>query len=329
VDCDAVTAMESWDPPTASGSCYPVDLVCTGQYPDGSPIATVIVMNGGEFPIGTSTFSCTATSTICGDAVTDGWTVTVSDMTSLDVTIQLSPIMAGNLERCIKFEMYSDTVQAPLVFEMVLPFGGQFDHIGHFTDSIKVPDAGQWLCITARDQLHTLRACDWLTCVDGVYEATFKGDPAYGGNWLIGGNLDGWKKENPDASHDVIDILDFGQFVANYGHYVDPDTMCDFVGAHADINGDGVVDALDFTFVSMNFLASSKECCEGSTAGVGNTIGLTEVTVDQLRQMGMGDLAVADLNRDGVLDLNDMNAFLAGETPVKKGVRGSKGSSLR
>ena len=130
-------------------------------------------------------------------------------------------------------------------------------------------------------------------------------------------SLDGWKKDNPLASHDVIDILDFGQFVANYGAQMDPNTDCATVYAgHADITGDGVVDALDFSFITENFLAhSNNACCPEAPA---STTGLTSVTVRELRQMGMGDLAVADLNSDGVVNSVDMTAFMNGVQPVVK-----------
>jgi hypothetical protein len=276
-----------------------------------------VVMNGGELPIGVSTFCCTATDTFCGHEVNDCWTVEVNDETSFEVTLQLSPVMAGDVERCIDFDLYADCVQAPFSFSEELFFGGIWDHVGHFTDMMKIPSAGQWICITAKDQLHSLRASATLACVDGVYEAVFKGDPFFGGNWLIQGNLDGWKKDNPLASHDVIDILDFGQFVANYGAQVDPNTDCEMVYAgHADINGDGVVDGLDYSFVIDNFLAVSKNaCCPDAAA---TTTALTSVTVRDLRQMGMGELAVADLNGDGVVDSADMTAFMNGVQPAAK-----------
>jgi len=253
---------------------------------------------------------------MCGDHIDCTWTVTVNAQTTLDVEIQLSPIIAGDLTRCIKFELFSDCVQPPLVFDKDIFFGGLFDHIGHFTDVIKIPGKDQWKCITARDQLHTLRSCAWLECVDGIYYAVFKGDPFFSGNWLIGGNLDGFKKDNPYASHDVIDILDFGMFVSQYLAVGDPNTYCQVTqGPHADINGDGIVDALDFTFVMMNFLVSSKDCCCGPAAGT--TVGRTEISVRELRALGLGDLAVGDLNNDGLLNLDDVNAFQAGDIKVK------------
>ncbi len=325
VDCDASTAMVFWDAPTAGSNCYDVDLDCWGQHESGLDM-TALAMGGGEHPQGVTTYTCVATSMVCGDSIDDSWTVTVNDLTALDVEIQLSPIIAGDLLRCIKFELFSDCVQSPLVFNTDIFFGGLFDHVGHFTDLIKIPGKGQWKCITARDQLHTLRACAWLECVDGVYYAVFKGDPFFGGNWLIGGNLDGFKKDLVGPSHDVIDIFDFGMFVSQWGRQVNPNTPCKTDGPHADINGDGIVDALDFTFIMMNFLDYSKDCCcPDSTAGT--TVGRTEVSVRELREMGLGELAVGDLNRDGLLNMDDIEAFQAGGLQLKKGSRDRSGMS--
>ncbi|MGB2985395.1 MAG: hypothetical protein WBE26_05880, partial [Phycisphaerae bacterium] len=339
VDCDMVTAEVYWDEPTAEGECYPVDLVCSGVYPDMSVVPQDVVMHGGEFPVGLSSFTCIATSTICGDFVDCDWTVMVMEQTTLDVVVQLSPIiLADDLCRCIDFELYADCVQPPLVIEKCLRFGGLWDHVGHFTEEFKIPAAGQWFCITAGDQLHTLRSTAYLECVDGVYYAIFKGDPFFSGNWLVGGNLDAFKKENPYASHDVIDILDFGQFVA---HYLDtpaadtctrnPDGSCAdcilFPDGHADINGDGIVNALDFAFIQMNFMDSSKDaCCPGSTATI--PTGRTEVSLRELRAMDLSDLSVADLNGDGLLNMDDMAAFMAGDVPSKP-VRGNRGAGIR
>ena len=339
VDCDMRTADVYWDEPTAEGECYPVDLVCSGVYPDMSVVPQDVVYNGGEFPIGVSSFSCLATSTVCGHWVDCDWTVTVMEQTTLDVVVQLSPIIAADdLCRCIDFELYADCVVDPLVIEKCLRFGGMWDHVGHFTEEFKIPAAGQWFCITAGDQLHTLRSTAYLECVDGVYYAIFKGDPFFSGNWLIGGNLDAFKKDNPYASHDVIDILDFGQFVAHYLDVMNPDTCTRapdgacldcilFPDGHADINGDGIVNALDFAFIQMNFMEHSKDaCCAGSTADI--PTGRTEVSLRELRAMDLSDLSVADLNGDGLLNMDDMAAFMAGDVPSKPS-RGNRGAGIR
>ncbi len=328
-DCDFQTANFGWDAPSCSSACATCDIVCTGTGPNGEDF-TGMAMGGGEHPIGTSTYSCTATGTgPCNGSAADGWTVTVNDAQSLDVTVQLSPILSGDVSRCIKFELFEDCVQAPIVLEQDLFFGGAFDHIGHFTSDIKVP-VGQFACITARDQHHSLRSCAYPDCVGGVYSAMFKGDPFFGGNWLVQGNLDGHKKDNPAASHDVIDILDFGAFVVAFGDLLSPNTSCATVGGHADINGDGIVDAADFAFVSMNFLTSSKDCCCGAATATVKTP-VTSMSVRDLRAANLLDLIVADLNKDGVVDSDDMTDFMAGKRPAvgKEDVRIRGGDGLQ
>lgn len=333
-DCTSPTCNFSWAPPSSNDTCGAASLVCEGLHRSGIEYSAAIVNGGGELPQGDSGFSCCAVND-CGIQSCSGWTVTCNDQNSLDIVLQLSPTMrtapGDSLTRCIKFEVFANCTQAPLIFERDIQFGGLFDFVGKFTDTIKIPDAIQPACVTARDQNHTLRSCyifDPLhDCVDGVLSARFSGDPLLNGNWLIGGNLDGYKKDNPNASHDVIDILDFGQFVAQYNatydsnndQVSDGNTPCGaFDGGHADVNGDGITDILDFSFVSMNFLESSKDCCCPSSGSTGNTNPRIEVTIRELREMGLSSLISADLNGDGVVNLDDMAAFLNGDVPVKK-----------
>jgi hypothetical protein len=337
VDCDRPTAIETWDPPTATDSCGTSTVTCSGyHFETGVTYGENQVLHGGTFPVGNSTFCCQAVSDYCGKVVgcvagtpgcTDGcWTVKVNDETSLDITVGLSPTSQSkpgdNLIRCIKFTLFSNCIEAPLVFSDDVTFGGMFNFVGKYTGKIKIPGSGQWDCITAQDQLHTLRSCYTFgpgDCVNGQLNASFSGDPKLGGNWLIGGNLDGWKKDVPNSqpSLDVIDILDYGTFVSQYLiSYGFTNTPCGTPGPNADINGDGVVDLDDYAFVSMNFLTSSKQCCCGpQTATAVNPV--TEISVAQLRAMGLGDLAVADLNGDGLLNLADMAAFDQGVRPTK------------
>jgi hypothetical protein len=200
-------------------------------------------------------------------------------------------------------------VEAPTCDKEVVTFGPPWDFPGHATYAIKVPK-GQYACVTAKDQLHTLRSTAYPVCEDGNLSAEFKGDPFFGGNWLTSGNLDG--------SH-VIDILDFGVMISQWLKCFDPDSTCDQKpedGFHnADLNGDGCVDSLDYACFSNNFLDEDKDsCCPGD--GAGQTPPVLSITVRELRLMGLGDLAVADLNGDGVLDQADMQAFDSGIVPV-------------
>lgn len=346
VDCDRPTAIETWAAPSATDECGNAQVFCRGEHESGLIYNSSTVMNGGEFPIGASSFCCYAVSdgpcgttvgcppdTSCADADENGkpdgcWTVTVNDETSLDITVGLSPSSQSkpgdNLTRCIKFTLYSNCIQEPLVFSDDVSFGGLFDFVGKSTGKIKIPGSGQWDCITAQDQLHTLRSCytfaaNGSDCVNGQLNAIFSGDPRLGGNWLIGGNLDGWKKNDPNAnpSLDVIDILDYGTFVSQYlVNYGFTDTPCGTPGPNADINGDGIVDLDDYAFISMNFLTSSKQCCCGPQAA--SAVAVTEISVAQLRAMGYADLISADLNGDGLLNLADMAAFDQGVRPATK-----------
>jgi hypothetical protein len=350
IDCDRPTASESWAKPTASFSCGTTSLTCRGVHETGLAYSQILVMNGGVFPVGSSSFCCNAVANdVCDQAIgcagatndcapgfgkPEGcWTVEVNDETSLDIDVQLCPPLAvtGELTRCIKFCLFENCIEDPICFSDDVTFGGLFNFIGKSQGKVKIPGSGQWDCITAQDQLHTLRSCYTFVpgdCSGGQLHADFTGDGLDSENCLVGGNLDGWKKDDPaaDPSLDVIDILDFGTFVATFGsNYGSGNTPCGTPGPNGDINGDGKVDLADYNFLLRNYLVSAKDCCCGPQAA-SLPPALVEVSIDELRQMGQGDLAVADLNGDGVLNADDMDAFMQGARPAKSNDRkGGKG----
>ncbi|MHC4220559.1 MAG: hypothetical protein ACYSU7_19145, partial [Planctomycetota bacterium] len=175
---------------------------------------------------------------------------------------------------------------------------------------IPIP-AGVYTCITARDTRHTLRrtfeAADGFGVADGKYVASFRNFTAAGGanRSLSGGNVNG---------DDFVDIFDFGAFAGEWlADYGSGDTTCTTPSPHADLSGDGVVFAEDFTFIAINFLdASDLTCCQtGSSAGRP----VREISVAELYLLGLGKMAVADLNGDGWLDQFDMVAFANGARP--------------
>ena len=358
VDCDQPSKVVNWDWPYATDTCGEATIMCWGEHENGALYGEAMAMKGGEIGIGISNFCCYAVSDWCGDwdgcapgmdcpAVpsdkegfydVDGcWTIDINDETSLDIELQLSPTVdtkpASDLTRCIKFTLYPNTIQEPTRFFADVEFGNTvggvyMDHVGKVKDKIKIPGHDQYDCISAWDQLHTLRACYLFDplggdCFEGQLNASFTGDPLFGGNWLIGGNLDGWKKDvdGAEPSLFVIDILDYGTFVAEWDeNYGTGDTPCGTPGPHADIDGDGDVDLDDYAYIQMNFLVSAKMCCEvyGLPAGAA---GVTSISVRELREMGRGELAAGDLNGDGMLDMSDMEAFMQGARPVTKGSR--------
>ena len=54
-----------------------------------------------------------------------------------------------------------------------------------------------------------------------------------------------------------------------------------------------------------------------------------EISIRQLERMGLADYARADLDGDGVLSIEDLNAFLAGERPAPIKEVPSRGSTNR
>lgn len=310
--CNRPTADYTWDDPFSviSDCSGLLDAVCTCTHTQ--PLVTpaqcnALVEGGGEFPQGIAEICCESTDE-CGIEHSACWTVEVIDQSRLDLTIQLAPTMTtGQFTRCIELGFYPDCVQPPEIYKEEITFGPPFDFPGHATYSILVPK-GQFACITARDQVHTLRSRAMIECTgDGVFIAEFKGDPFFGGNWLEGGNLDG--------SH-VIDVLDMGVFINQYLKPGQINNTCEQVKedsyVDADINADGIVDALDHAHILRNYLSEDKDSCCPGDGGVASSrpAPRTSITIRELREMGRDDLIKADLNHDGVLDLRDFEALL-------------------
>jgi len=125
----------------------------------------------------------------------------------------------------------------------------------------------EYICVEARDPLHTLRSLARVTFGAGEYSASFVGDPELGGNWLIAGNLNG--------DH-VIDVLDNGIVlgaIADGVSYPNGDTTCETEAPHADTNGDGAVDVIDKAICDTNFLATDKLGCQQRVCSDPNAVG--------------------------------------------------------
>jgi len=297
-DAGLFTAAVSWPAPTATDNC------------DGVLPVTCSPPSGTAFPAGTTSVTCTATNS-CGLVGSCSFDVTV-DPPIVTTSVQLSPTMAtGPFTRCITFDAWDcdapggpqrhSTVQQNLVF------------VNGLSTAVQVPiPGGGWDCLTARDRLHTLRstAADFTTTNGIDYTATFVGNRATGGHWLVSGNL------NDDA---FIDILDFGVFVGEFLSPAVPNTPCGTVGPDGNINGDNVVDLIDFVFVQVNSLkASEPACCGGTVVASGEAPDegpVSAISIRELQRRGLYHLIMADLNRDGILDEADVAAFMNGVRP--------------
>jgi hypothetical protein len=301
-DAGDCTAVVTWTDPTATDNC------------DTTPTVVCSPVSGSTFSGGTTTVTCTATDDCLNESECT-FDVTVSAYNELVVDLALQPtIVAPSLTRCITFELWDCPDTAPLetVQEDITFSSGMASNV-----TVLVA-CDLYTCITARDELHTLRRTLDDTDPDfGIVGTQYVADFDNAGEDLIGGNLndDFW-----------IDILDFGvyswQYATTYDSdsdgTVDGDTPCITGYPHADINGDGEAGTADFTFIQINFLDSHEpNCCGAPLFGEdeGGHGPITEISVAELIELGLGDLAVGDLNRDGWLDVEDVEAFMAGVRP--------------
>ena len=324
VDCGVVDAEVLWDPPYAEDECLgALDVVCIAEHDGGLPISQDMIMHGGNFPQGTTFFECSAENE-CGSYDRCLWWVTVSDKQTLDVEVDLSPAVVPNLTRCIMFDLIYNCA-APQTVCAEVTFGPPYNFPNHGTATLDV-DKGNFECVEARDPLHTLRSFSDIECdeVTGNWKVVFKGDPLTGGNWLVPGSLDFYQVGDNGPNH--VDALDFGVYMWQLGaDYGTGDTACGAdcaLGsfANADLNGDGMVDAIDFGIIENNFMAQSKlGCCGYATAGAFEPV--LDISVKELIRDGRGELAAGDINNDGRLNLDDMALYAQGGVQITKAKR--------
>ena len=267
--------------------------------------------------------TCTATDDCGNESLPCSFDVEVTPFNELMLDLKLSPtVVTTSFTRCITLDLWecpddplpSATAELDVSFE----FDSDQNTGGVFTGTVLVP-CGQYTCVTAQDKLHTLRRTLDQADGFGISGTNYVADFITPGKELIGGNL------NDDI---FIDMLDFAIFVGQFGEVLG-DSDCQTPPPHSDIDGDGIVFTEDFTFISINFMLSSEDnCCEplgamGIMAGdtSSRTIAegwqgpITRISVIELRRLGLNELMAADLNDDGWLDEQDMEAFAAGARP--------------
>ncbi|HRP61745.1 MAG TPA: HYR domain-containing protein [Phycisphaerales bacterium] len=292
------SAVVSWIEPTAVDNCGDVFISSTHQ-------------PGDVFPAGATTVTYTFADD-CGNEVQADFTVTVLGVSEMAVDVELLQVFV-NVTRCITFTF--ETSGGPVTVSTEIAFTSTPPDSAIGSAVILVPC--EFSCMTARDVLHTL-ARQHDPVVSGTeYVASFTGSGS-GGKGLIGGNL------NDD---EYIDVLDFGVFISQYNvNYGTGNTTCATPYPHGDISGDGLVTAADFTFIQLNFLTFSEVCPARAlllghardrtkTLFASRRGPVTSITVAELHRLGLGALAIADLNGDQMLDAQDIAAFLSGSHP--------------
>ncbi|MFM1823456.1 MAG: hypothetical protein RI967_1722 [Planctomycetota bacterium] len=201
-----------------------------------------------------------------GNSTSETRTITVEDHQLLDATLALDGAFAGSSTRSVRIGAGASTQIVEVAFTG--PNGT--------ASGVEVPVAASYDCLVAKSRDHSISATAAASVSGTRYSASFA---------LAQGD------SNDD---NVVDVLDFGLFVGDIGGPVATNAISNF-------NADPVVNNADFSFISLNFFEA------GATCGAAN--GATprhRVSVKELRRSGLGHLAVADLNRDGWVDLRDM-----------------------
>jgi hypothetical protein len=165
-------------------------------------------------------------------------------------------------------------------------------------------------CATVRDPLHSLRRSIAVTTSttpgslgDRHYNSVFIVDGTPQAKHLLLGNVDG---------NGTVDILDFGTFVNQRGQTLAVNTSAGTLVPHTDLNASGQVTLADLTFIQANIFKVDEQCTAADAPKP-----VHRITVRELRRLGLGDLAAADINRDGVLDEADLALVLQGVEPTQ------------
>jgi hypothetical protein len=264
--------------PTANNSCGTALAVSVQvTLPDLTTQSSI----PARFPMGASTVVWSA-SDAAGNMSSVTRTVQVDDRQVLTVAAALDGTSAGDSTRTMSLAYAGgptggQSADMPMVNGSGTASGSVDVDI---TPAITVGPA----CASIKDVAHSLRK-------------TAAGFGTSGVKWTVDfGTL----KQGDSNNDDLVDIRDFGQFVGDYG-------AGKLAAARSNYNGDTSVDTADYTFISANFFQVGAAC-----GSAWHDTPRSSISVKDLRRMGMGDLAAADINRDGRVDQADIVAFLRG-----------------
>lgn len=277
---------------------------------------------GYNFPIGTTPVTCTATDKCGGDGnvATCTFNVTVLPKWLLNATVQLKGRVAkGPFTRCVAVELEdcdgvlpAQDVSGPFTFVNGLATG-QLD--------LPVPSAcvaGKYTCGRAKD----IRFSLWST-VNAPNVSIAPDGKSFLASWVGADALVLGDVDNSGAC-DVLDwIIWMGQFLNPSTIPSAPADVCspfpdptDPAQQYADLTGDGIVSAFDFSLLYLNNIqVDDPACCVKVTAGAApmaaaQPLVINRVSIAQLKAMGMAGAAALDSNGDGFVDKADMSASL-------------------
>ncbi len=208
-----------------------------------------------------------------GNSASASRTITVANHQLLDATLTLNGVIAGNSTRATRVKAGASTQVVSVAMT-----GAS----GAIT-GLAVPVAASYPCVSAKGTTHTVTDTAATSVVGTRYSANFS------------------LRQGDSNDDDLIDILDFAIYIGDFG----PAGASDV----SNFNADSVVGTVDFTFISIGFLQTGEACGGAFTGGVPRK----GITVRELRRMGLGHLAAADLDRNGIVNQTDMMRHLAGQ----------------
>ena len=262
---------------TVSDNCDTLTPTLLVTYPDSSTASTWPA--NGMFPIGTTTLAWSVTDE-SGNFASASRTIVVANYQLVDATMSFDGPFVTASTRSIRFKAGSST-QVLSLSASGSPFAAGS------INAIQVPVAASYTCLRAKDPTHSVPDTASAT-VSGVrYQAAFS------------------LKQGDSNDDDLVDILDFGIFVAAYGAGKALDATSNF-------NSDTIIANADFAFISINFFNVGEAC--GAYTGATPR---DRMTVKELRRSGRGGLAIADINGDGWVDTTDITLFMQGVAPRK------------
>jgi hypothetical protein len=257
---------------TAANNCSSRPVAISITYPD----STTGVTWPARFPVGTSRVVWSS-SDQAGNAISASRDIVIRDKQLVTVDVDFGGSINAGLSytQSIRFRLSSgDVVNA------TVSFAGTNGTVR----DVEIPVRNDYTCIAAKDGDHTLAASLSMPVVGTKYvpSSSFS---------LRGGD------SNDD---NVIDILDFGIFVADRTVVGSPAKDAD---SRSNFDRNVVVNNTDFTFISLGFLISGDSCGGGFANG---DAPIARISVKELRRRGLGELAQADLNGDGWVDQFDI-----------------------
>jgi hypothetical protein len=258
------------------GALVSLPTVTATDVCEGAVSVTVTgAIASGLYPIGTTTVTWSASDSV-GNTVTVSRNIVVGNYQLLDARISLNGVINAAATRSIRVTIGGSSA----VHSVTVPSG--LGGVGTIS-GIQVPVAAAYPCLSAKDAAHSLTRTAAASVAGARYSATFA---------LVQGD------SNDD---DMIEIVDYATWVIDFGGPRAADARSNF-------DANAAVNIADFTFISAGFFTVGESCTPGAQAPSPRD----RITVKELRRTGRGDLAAADLNHDGWVDMRDIQLFMQG-----------------